>query len=297
MIGIYALFWLDEGLVYVGQSTNVHNRLYKHRRELENNSHYNHKIQEAYNNNPKYEIKILEECLISQLDCREIYWEKELNSNLNIISCGNSGGSGIKASGSKYPKIKILQVFRALTRINRDSIKNISIKYNVSIDTVRDIQNSSTHSWLEEKYPGLNRRKSVSDRAGENNPSSKYSNKDILRVFSYLYRTKYSIAYISKITKVHPSTINQIIAGNNHKWLKEKYFEKFNLISKIRCTVFNVPRYLINQEGKVVEVLTTSIFIQEYMKDSKLSESTLRNEFARLFNGKRNEYKGWSRYG
>jgi len=297
MIGIYAIYWLNTGKVYVGQSINVSQRINRHFHELKNNIHYNRKLQEEYNKDSDCNFIILEECNINELNNKEIFWSKELNTELNIIACGNSGGNGLNASGSKYTKIQILKVFRYITRSKRLRNTEISKLTGVSTDTIGDISKGLTHLWLLEKYPfNYSKIKQPKPLEGENGSTSKYSNIKILRVFSLLYKTKNSLSSISKATGVHPSTIQMILSGDNHKWLKDKYPEKYKSISKIRSTK-STSRYLIHPTEGIVEVLNTMEFINKHLKQYGLSINTMKNEMARLFNGKREEYKGWRRQG
>lgn len=48
-IGIYALYWEEQDLVYVGQSQDIARRFTEHKRKLKNTSHTNYKVQAAYN--------------------------------------------------------------------------------------------------------------------------------------------------------------------------------------------------------------------------------------------------------
>jgi group I intron endonuclease len=74
--GIYCIENLVNHKKYIGQSIDIHNRWKDHRRELDGNRHHNEYLQRAWN---KYEghnfhFNILEECEVSLLDEREIYY-------------------------------------------------------------------------------------------------------------------------------------------------------------------------------------------------------------------------------
>jgi len=47
--GIYKITNKVNGMVYIGQSKDIHNRLLGHKRALRNNNHYNTHLQYAYN--------------------------------------------------------------------------------------------------------------------------------------------------------------------------------------------------------------------------------------------------------
>lgn len=80
-IGVYALYWEDPDLVYVGKSQNIESAFKaRHCRKAELNLHSNYKVQEAYNLYGKPLLIILDVCPVSELDILEIFWTKELNS-------------------------------------------------------------------------------------------------------------------------------------------------------------------------------------------------------------------------
>jgi excinuclease UvrABC nuclease subunit len=48
--GIYALYWWEQDLVYVGLSRNLHRRRNQHMSSMVKNTHDNYKVQQAFNN-------------------------------------------------------------------------------------------------------------------------------------------------------------------------------------------------------------------------------------------------------
>ena len=96
MIGIYKITNNINGKIYIGQSINIYERWKQHEYKAFNCNEkaYNSAIHQAYR---KYGIEnfsyeIIEECSPEQLDAREIYWIKQLNSltpnGYNITSGG-----------------------------------------------------------------------------------------------------------------------------------------------------------------------------------------------------------------
>lgn len=59
--GIYSLQHTKSKKIYIGQTTNLKSRITDHIYLLERNRHTNERLQEAYNEDPGIEIKILEE--------------------------------------------------------------------------------------------------------------------------------------------------------------------------------------------------------------------------------------------
>ena len=76
MVGIYAIKNKVSGKIYIGQSTNIENRWYKHKTSLRHNYHGNYHLQCSWNKygEDSFEFSVLEECEKDKLDEREIYW-------------------------------------------------------------------------------------------------------------------------------------------------------------------------------------------------------------------------------
>lgn len=153
--GIYSLYWWEQDLIYVGLSQNLNARKAEHFRDLENNTHTNYKVQNAYNLYGKPDFIILEYCDIKYLPEKEIYWCSEFNAlgsnGLCIVEPGIVG-FGVNSNASKYSKNLILKIF-SLLYTGKCSVPNISNRLRVPIHLVRDICSGRTHIWLSETYP------------------------------------------------------------------------------------------------------------------------------------------------
>lgn len=80
--GIYKIINTYNGKMYIGQSINIIERFYEHKRKLRLNQHYNKHLQNAYNKYGEYfKYLILEECSAEVLDERERYWIRYYNSD------------------------------------------------------------------------------------------------------------------------------------------------------------------------------------------------------------------------
>lgn len=82
MIGIYKIENKANGKVYIGQSIDIDNRWKNHRCELRRNAHYNDHLQRAWNKygEDSFVFSIIEECVETELDEKEIYWIDYLHS-------------------------------------------------------------------------------------------------------------------------------------------------------------------------------------------------------------------------
>jgi hypothetical protein len=155
-IGIYALYWEEQDLIYIGQSQNIKSRFKEHSSKLIRNKHTNYKVQNVYNIYGAPQLYTVEECNLNLLNELEIYWTEDFDSlnpqkGLNIIEAGTVG-FGVNSNSSKYSKRQILKTF-SLLYSTKLSYREISSKTGVSSGTVCDISNGYTHSWLKEGYP------------------------------------------------------------------------------------------------------------------------------------------------
>jgi predicted GIY-YIG superfamily endonuclease len=71
-IGIYALYWEEQDLIYIGESDNIERRFKEHLKMLETNKHFNYRVQEVYNTYGLPLFQILEECHINELKIKEV---------------------------------------------------------------------------------------------------------------------------------------------------------------------------------------------------------------------------------
>jgi hypothetical protein len=155
--GIYKLSFQGIDKVYIGQSSNIENRLKQHIRKLLKNTHYNPKMQEAYLINCTLPIlKILEEVKdASLMSTREIYWIDYFNSyhqGLNSTIGGTSLGLGAEHPSAKYTEDDYCAVvsFLALTDMTLLSISN---ELDIPLSIITAISSGSTHGYLENIMP------------------------------------------------------------------------------------------------------------------------------------------------
>ena len=154
IIGIYALYWEGQDLIYIGQSQNIEARYKEHLTKLINSKHTNYKVQDAFNRYGSPKLTIVERCPLEDLNTLEIYWTEEFDSidnGLNIVEAGNVGW-GVNSNASKYTKWQVLKVFSLLYK-QKLSNNEISSKCKVPSYLVSDILNGKSHLWLKVEYP------------------------------------------------------------------------------------------------------------------------------------------------
>ena len=98
MIGIYKITNTLNGKSYIGQSINLEHRLQEHKK-CEGKSYIHNAIKKYGLNNFSFEI--IEECQVSQLDEREIYWINFYDSYYEKNGYNMTFGGDTKHSFSK----------------------------------------------------------------------------------------------------------------------------------------------------------------------------------------------------
>jgi len=133
---------------------------------------------------------------------------------------------------------------------------------------------------------------------GEKNPSSKYSNEDIIKVFKLLLDLSYRYKDIEKLTGVAISTIRHIANMEAHTWLQEKYPEDYKILisykGKLRQQATNSAEQrgiiyppIISPAGKEYVITNVSSFAREH----NLDPSSLRKVLVKT--PKYISHKGW----
>lgn len=149
-IGIYALWWADQDIVYIGQSVRIERRFKDHNYRTTTNSDSKN-LNIVYSTYGIPELVILEKCSISELDSKEVEWIHQfdtINTSIGGLA-GNFGYNSGKCSASRDECIRVLNL---LTDPNL-TIKDISGITNVAFRTVEGIAYKKRHFWLEEEFP------------------------------------------------------------------------------------------------------------------------------------------------
>ena len=98
MIGIYKITNLDNGKMYIGQTTDIKHRWSEHISDLRHNKHRNSYLQNSWNlhGEDKFEFSILEICCEEELNEKEKYWIEELRT---YIKYEDSNGYNLTLGG------------------------------------------------------------------------------------------------------------------------------------------------------------------------------------------------------
>ena len=127
--GIYKITCITNNKVYIGQSTNIQERIKDHKRRLKNNKHDNSYLQNSWNKHGKenFKFEILEICEnnFKILNEREIYWINEYNAldrrfGFNLSS---GGGNGYSLAGkTEEEKVEIFKKMSITQSLNYSGV-------------------------------------------------------------------------------------------------------------------------------------------------------------------------------
>lgn len=152
--GIYAIYWEEQDLIYIGQSQDIKQRFIAHK-SLFKRGHYNYKLRKAYTEYGEPQFLILEECPIIELNSKEITYIEEFNSiymGLNINSGGDSNILGYTSGKCKNTKEEIVSAFLMLLNPS-NTLENIKKATGLSFSTIESIKYGKRHHWLKEEFP------------------------------------------------------------------------------------------------------------------------------------------------
>lgn len=125
--GIYIILNTKNGKVYIGQTVDIKARWYEHKRQLNNNFHFNAHLQAAWNKYgaKAFRFQVLEYCTVEQLNAREehfigIYRPRGLCYN------ETNGGEGVRGHiPSQETRNKLSKALKGRT-INGEHRRKIS---------------------------------------------------------------------------------------------------------------------------------------------------------------------------
>ena len=152
--GIYCLLNTNNGKRYVGLSTDLYTRIMKHRSLLKHNKHYNKHLQAAYNKGYNFEVIVLENCSIEELDTKEVFYMNlynVLNPEFGYnLAEGGGLGNGLKGEQSPAFNSNIFTFYNEDGRVETNKTCYYMInKYNLSnkIYSVANGKITSTKGW------------------------------------------------------------------------------------------------------------------------------------------------------
>lgn len=149
IIGIYCIVNLINNKRYVGQSINIENRIRSHIKTSKQNNcnSINNPLYRAIRKHGiiNFETEVLEECSVSELNGKEVFWIKELKTQdnkygYNILK-GGSGNPLIRKRNDENNKVSKEDIVNIIELLKTSTIskKDIGKMFNVSHTTINNI--------------------------------------------------------------------------------------------------------------------------------------------------------------
>lgn len=296
--GIYVLYFPnDNNMYYIGYSVNIELRIKQHIRRLIAGSHTNYKLLcdfDTYGLLPEYDI--LEVIFdTKEFNERETYWIDKFdsyNNGYNLTLGGDGGAYGEAHYMSTHPNEVYVGIMKAL--ITAECIQDVAKSYNINIDIVRGIANSTAHLWLKVKYPEDYSK--MQENVGTFRFGKKIPEKSIYKdIFFDLVNTNLKHRQLSDKYGVSDTIIEGISCGDTHLYLKDLYPNEYDILVRKRKT-----RRGKSQSGKeyppVIDPLGNIYYIEYNAKAFALSHNLHPGHFGDLLRGKIKHHKQWKLY-
>jgi group I intron endonuclease len=222
-IGIYALYWEEPDLIYIGQSKDIETRFYEHLRLLCVGKHPNYKINRTYDTYGEPSTSILEVCSIDELDRLEIQWMEEFNSihaGLNITPGGIGTGKDCEHGAAKFSRSDILKAANLLLD-PANSLLDIKKLTNISTAVLSSIANAKRHTWIFKEGICLSAMLSARDiRAKAQRHTSPYHNKLVKSPNGNIFNVGTNLSEFARLHNFKSSgRLHDLLSGkrNSHK--------------------------------------------------------------------------------
>lgn len=204
--GIYKIINKIDGKIYVGQTQNYHKRKQKHLAALRANSHFNTHLQRAFNKygEKAFEISLLCECEIEELDRLEVEW-------ISALRCADREyGYNLMYGG---------QVFRSFTPEIRMRMSMVNRGKKFSKEHRRHISESQKGRIISQC--SIDKMKATkmknNSHQGQKNPNAVISDDAANEIIQRLYEKREPVKTICSEYGVTQDTVYNLIYGKTYR--------------------------------------------------------------------------------
>lgn len=249
------------GKIYVGQTTqSFEERLKRHLQQIDDNTYFHRALKKYGLSNFNYEI-IEDNIPLSELDNREIYWIKILdsyytsNKGYNLTKGGQWSNSSQLICGSAEVEIK------DLIKNSNFTFQQIANLFGVSLSCISDINRGKTFFEEDINYPI---RKTIQ--------RTKLDNDLVQKIIYMLQKTNISIKDIGQQLNISDFTIGEINRGTN-SWCPKNF--NYPIRKGIKKSTYQNKIDLIQVQEICYDLIFTSKTLQEIANDYNLGKNTV----------------------
>ena len=257
IVGIYKITNLIDGKIYIGQTVNYRKRANAHISYLKKGTHHNSHLQRAFDKygEGSFEIDLITECKISELDSMERRYIKEYN-------CLNrEHGYNLLGGGQKYREFT-LEVREKMSKARKGKPFTEEHKRNISLGNKgKQISKKSI-----EKTRLTKKMRKV--HCGEKNPNALISNKVAEKIIIELLN-KETVVNITNKYQVSSETVYNLMYNRTYQYVMPEAREQL----KTRTTD--------NNEEKIdmaINMYLEGNSQNKIAKELGISRNTLRKE-------------------
>lgn len=248
MIGIYKITNKANNKIYIGQSIHIEKRWSEHRSYyMDTNTPLYNAIQKYGLNNFNFEV--IEECAVSELDNKEIYYINYYNSQV-------PNGYNIQRGGSDCRLVPNDQILNIINLIKNSTLTFVQIAEQTGYDYRNLFKINSGELWTldNETYPLREPREPILDQCYRETicecgkPKSKGSR----------HCMECSHKFLQKVERPSRDELLKLVALSGFKQVGEQYGVTDNSIKKW-CKAYGLPTYkkeivaLYNTEQGIVQ--------------------------------------------
>ena len=236
MVGIYKITNTLNGKFYIGQSNNIERRFKEHlTKGAISRIPLDIAIQKYGASN--FELEILEECKVDELNEKESFWIEETRAielGYNLSKGGNQQSVGENNGRAKIKELDVVDIRTAYSQKKRR--KDVYEKYKniISFSTFASIWDGSqwSHIMPEVYTEELKRYYSKESTNGENSPSAKFTNEEVFDLRQRYVNESAKEMYQDYVNRCSYDSFQKMLWGHTYKEVpiyKKKQKEWINL--------------------------------------------------------------------
>ena len=223
MIGIYKITNKINGKIYIGQSNDIYRRFYEHQTKGGTSRIPVDVAIQKYGKD-KFSYEVLEECSIDELNQKETFWIKKLNTIENGYNCsegGNQQSIGENNGKAKLTEKDVIEIRKAYN--NHLKQKDVYEKYKdiISFGYFQNLwQGQSWSHIMPEVFTEENKQYyTYQNSRGGNGASAKFTDEEVIALRERYVNESAKVMYEEYKDRISYQAFQQMLWGRAYKHL------------------------------------------------------------------------------